>query len=950
MKRFILPIVTGGAVLSLQAAVVSHDSTNNWNVAEGDAAVAANYLEQTLPGTNTLVLLPQGGTMNVSTDLSWGALWVGYGANGSIRQTGGHLTLNNAGSASGDGTLWLGCYTGYFGSYYLQDGVLEVTENNNNPQIGRQGLGFLSATGGEVKFRSGWPSLGRLGGGYGHFVVSGAGSLDAVYANQLTVGESGTGTLTVRGGGTADVSSLVLGANSSGAGYLNVCSGGVVRATRFSGGSGSVRRVNAVGGTLRAKSGGGSSGVFAQTDVRVGPGGLRFDTDGHDVKLAVPLQGNCLPVSRLAHRWSFNGDLSDSIGGQTAVLQGSQSGGIVFEDNQIRMPGAEHTKAYVSLGAGIIPANSEGVTIEMWFTPMGNGTWSRVFTCNGNNRSSEGFMVLHDSYACARTADGSGNFNNIGTFDNGRSYYVVISFCRMADRTWQMIYRKHDAQTGGELKVYEKTVAATYDPAEFAQDQFNLGWSTDPGNDDANIRFDEVRVWTRALSSEEIMTSATLGPDADLSSAPVVEKLGAGQLVLADGNDYEGATRVTAGQLVAAPTERPISRWSFNGSYADGVGNRTAVPTGGSKSQIVLGDTFVTLPGSSNNTAYLALGDDLWSNFTNEFTFEFWVRQNEARMWSRIFSFRGKDGQYTVSKLPQLFMTLVDGTDPNGDYVAVRGGETDGRNVGNRLAPWTLGQWFHVSVVGRRQGDGTWTVEFSKYDVDTGTRLKTFTETSPRGWGPEQFKGSSFNLGWSADSGNDDAAASFDEVRVWKRALTADELAASTRLGPDSLPVLGASGQTGNLPPTTDLSVASGAVFALAGANQTVKTLSGAGTVLGAGTLTVTESVRPGGAEAVGTLTLAEGGKVAGTCVFEPGGRLSFAAGSTYDVSAIKVRVADPASVVIGSPVTLMSAAGATLSGSFDVSDPSMDGLRLRVKATGEIVLSRRSGLLMIVR
>jgi len=461
-----------------------------------------------------------------------------------------------------------------------------------------------------------------------------------------------------------------------------------------------------------------------------------------------------------------------------------------------------------------------------------------------------------------------------------------------------------------------------------------------------------VRVWNRALSDAEIMTSATLGPDADLVSEPSLEKLGAGQLALAEDNDYAGPTRVSCGQLVAAPVERPVGRWSFNGSYDDSIGSRSAGPIGSSREQIVLGDTFVTLPGAEHGTAYLSLGSTLWSELADEFTFEFWLRQNEAKYWSRIFSCRAEDGKYTVANRPELFMTLVFDADPSRDLVAARGGETAGRVIGNQLAPWTLGQWFHVAVVGKRQDDGTWQVQFLKQDAGTGARLKGYTETTPKGWGPDQFAGSAFNLGWSTDRGNYDAAVSFDEVRVWKRALTSDELALSTRLGPDTLPSLGTGSgtATGSLPTTTDLTIAADATFALADANQTVRTLSGSGMVQGGGCLTVSEAINPGGAEAAGTLTLTAGAKLAGTCTFETGDRLAFAAGSTYDVSAIKVRVADPESVVAGSPVTLMSAAGATLTGAFDESDPSMEGLKLRIRASGKVDLVRPNGLLMILR
>lgn len=947
MKREILSILVGCATLSSSAAVILHDSTNRWNVVEGDASVAANYQEQTLPGTNTQVRIANGGTMTVASDLSWGALWAGYGGNGFVSQTAGHLMLNNAGAASGDGTLWLGFNETDIGRYDLKGGTLEAVAN---PQIGRYGIGYLAISGGTAEFRgSGYPSIGRMSTGCGHIEVSGAGMLSADRTGQVSVGEGGWGTLTVRDGGQAAASKLIVGVNGSGKGVLNVCSGGVVRASQLYGGAGSVRRVNAVGGTIQATTAGGTSGYLANTDVRVGSGGLRFDTDGYDAAISAPLRKDGLFAADLVHRWSFNGDLTDSVGGQTAILQGSSKSTIIYENNQIRLPGAAHTAAYISLGAGIIPTQCAGVTIEMWMTAMGSGSWSRVFTCNGKSRASEGFIVLNTNGLCMKTGDGSGYAGGqFKEFTIGQSVYLVIRFMRQDDESWKLCYQMRDAWTGGIIKNAEKTIAGSYEPADFAADRFNLGWSTDGGNDDANIRFDEVRVWKRALTDAELVTSATLGPDADFAADSAFVKTGAGQLSLAVGNDYVGPTRVEAGQLVAASAERPVSRWSFNGTYVDSVGGRTATPTGSEKGRIVLGETFVTLPGAEHEKAYLTLGGGVWSDVTDGFTFEFWVRQNTAQTWARIFTCSANE--YTVAVRPQLFMTLVGNADPTKDVVGVLGGDGTGSNANNMISPWTLGQWFHASVVGRRQENGTWQISFAKHDVSTGARLKSYSVAAPAGWTPDQLKKSSFNIGWSADPGNYDAAASFDEVRVWKRALSDDELVLSTQLGPDTLPVLGTSGQMGRLPATTDLSVAAGATFALADAAQTVRSLAGTGTVQGAGTLTVTEAIRPGGASAAGTLTLTAGAKLVGTCEFESGDLLSFAAGSAYDVSGLKVKVADPKSVVMGSPRTIISAAGATLAGDFDLSDPSMARLELRVKSTGEIAVERPSGLLVILK
>jgi hypothetical protein len=84
-----------------------------------------------------------------------------------------------------------------------------------------------------------------------------------------------------------------------------------------------------------------------------------------------------LTVSQgLVHRWSFNGDLTDSIGGAHGTLVDPSGIASFVGGSQLLLPNPSFAPnsnpgqvAYVSLPAGIIPALDNYATIEFWVTP-----------------------------------------------------------------------------------------------------------------------------------------------------------------------------------------------------------------------------------------------------------------------------------------------------------------------------------------------------------------------------------------------------------------------------------------------------------------------------------------------------------------------------------------------------------------------------------------------------
>ena len=143
---------------------------------------------------------------------------------------------------------------------------------------------------------------------------------------------------------------------------------------------------------------------------------------------------------------------------------------------------------------------------------------------------------------------------------------------------------------------------------------------------------------------------------------------------------------------------------------------------------------------------------------------------------------------------------------------------------------------------------------------------------------------------------SDLASASYDEFRIWKRALTDEEIAENEVLGPDALPrtvfekrgsgrltLTGANtyaadtrvtggtlalGTASSLPSATVVELANGATLALGGNSQTVASLVGEGTVSN-GTLVVSEGINPGtNATEAATLTF-NSASVSGTLTLD---------------------------------------------------------------------------------
>ncbi len=219
------------------------------------------------------------------------------------------------------------------------------------------------------------------------------------------------------------------------------------------------------------------------------------------------------------------------------------------------------------------------------------------------------------------------------------------------------------------------------------------------------------------------------------------------------------------------PAVELTHRWSFNGDYSDSVGGADAVKCG----------TYVSLYGGrvhmgygacSHGTGYVDLGTNMLD--TTAATIEIWARHDGVKSWARIFDYGADDAHYFT-------LTWTYGTNLNNDRAGMK--NPDEIAVDGTMAPYEIGEDYHIAVTFERQGDAT-LVKWQRRDAKTGELQKSGSMTMSDGI--QKIVDPVLYLGHSQYDSDRDALAAYDEVRVWRGVLTDDQLTASAAAGPDA--------------------------------------------------------------------------------------------------------------------------------------------------------------------
>lgn len=223
----------------------------------------------------------------------------------------------------------------------------------------------------------------------------------------------------------------------------------------------------------------------------------------------------------LVHRWSFNGDLTDSIGGQTATKVGNVTTGA----EQYTLAGGENGSSYINLGSNVLPNDGSPVTLEIWATHFSYESYSRMFTVmtSINNSSfggrSDEFSLCWDGDADVICRIANWHVRDIiQPYDYGVEYHISAVFTQLANGNWQVVFRKKNLVTGETLGSYTKTFLQSEWTLQIQPQTYcMLGHvNGDFGACDANASYNELRIWKKAMTEEELTASAIAGPDANL--------------------------------------------------------------------------------------------------------------------------------------------------------------------------------------------------------------------------------------------------------------------------------------------------------------------------------------------------------------------------------------------------------------------------------------------------
>ena len=224
-------------------------------------------------------------------------------------------------------------------------------------------------------------------------------------------------------------------------------------------------------------------------------------------------------AAELTHRWSFNGDYSDSVDGADAVKCGTY---VSLYGGRVHMGygACSHGTGYVDLGTNML--DTTAATIEIWARHDGVQNWSRVFDYGKNTSQffclswSRGTNINQDQVG-ARSSGGSWETNDsIAPYEIGTDYYIAVTLEKQGDATiakWQ----RRDAATGELQKSGSLTMGTGIHT--FDNPVLYLGYSQHSNNSDALAAYDEVRVWRGVLTDAQLEASAAAGPDAAITVA-----------------------------------------------------------------------------------------------------------------------------------------------------------------------------------------------------------------------------------------------------------------------------------------------------------------------------------------------------------------------------------------------------------------------------------------------
>ena len=471
---------------------------------------------------------------------------------------------------------------------------------------------------------------------------------------------------------------------------------------------------------------------------------------------AFPLAGRAdetkTTAAALKHRWTFNTDLKDSVTGRSAQKIGSS---VAVADGVVKMTGAGNSQGSLNLGSGIMPPGA--ATVEIWAKQTAAKNYSRIFDYaqNTQNYLMEAWTAgtdINKSIVEVNRANTKYTANPaFGPLTLNTQFHITARVCPNADGSTTVLWATRNSTSGALVKSGSISVP-NWAPASLKNSVFYLGHSPFANDHDAHAEYDEVRIWDGALTDAQLDANAAAGPDALPETVAVA----------------------TAADNVWTHLRH---RWSFNGNGSNGVPGGPNASWAGS-CRWADSNTALEFYGNGYGKGYGNLGSSILP--ADSATIEIWATPTAARKDSRIFDCGTGENDC-------ILLSWCRGTNVGQEYSQVKKNGTAHMSVNDAMGGFALNTKWHIAVSYRDLGNGDTLVRWTKRNAATGRIVRNRSEIA-RGWRLAEIAGATFFIGHSQYTSDYDAAAKYDEVRIWHGALTDAQLAENAKLGPDTLP------------------------------------------------------------------------------------------------------------------------------------------------------------------
>jgi autotransporter-associated beta strand protein len=266
------------------------------------------------------------------------------------------------------------------------------------------------------------------------------------------------------------------------------------------------------------------------------------DTDGDGsadlaefLALSSPEDVNWSPSkAKLIHRWSFNGDLVDSIAtdstsddpyaNSTATIVDLAGANPTQTSTEITLAGgANGTADYISLGSNLVGGKAVPVTIQGWATQRTVLNWGRLWDFGSSTTNNMFMSFVRGTNNSQQRAEwvpqgltaGRGDTDLTDLYGlNTKMHYAFIVEPGKGTAGGSLVTVYVAAASGLDLGSPITTFSTPGNLRNFVDTLNALGRSFWPGDNVANASYDEFRIFHGALSTDERELYHDLGPDA----------------------------------------------------------------------------------------------------------------------------------------------------------------------------------------------------------------------------------------------------------------------------------------------------------------------------------------------------------------------------------------------------------------------------------------------------